>query len=124
MALPASLPKLFYVHLFHLIIVGAFLLYIGIVKTNMPPFMYKVIFAVGILIVLLHGYKAIVKYGTPKSYLWVNLFHIFIVAPVLLMIGWYGAKTPSYYFQFDLMLAFAAIGYHGYFIVKELIPLM
>jgi hypothetical protein len=113
--------ELFYVHLFHILIVGAFLLYIGIVKTNMPQFMYKVILATGILIVLLHGYKAILKYGQPKSYLWVNLFHIFIVAPVLLIIGWNGVKTPYYYFQFDLMLAFAAIGYHGYFMIKELL---
>jgi hypothetical protein len=112
--------ELFYVHLFHILIVGAFLLYIGIVKTNMPAFMYKIIFATGILIFLVHGYKAILKYGQPKSYLWVNLLHIFIVAPVLLIIGWYGEKTPYYYFHFDLMLAFAAIGYHSYFMVKEL----
>uniref|UniRef100_A0A6C0F695 Uncharacterized protein n=1 Tax=viral metagenome TaxID=1070528 RepID=A0A6C0F695_9ZZZZ len=119
-----EIPKfslLFYVHLFHIFIIGAFLLYIGIAKTNMPQFMYKVIFIVGILIFLAHVYKAIIKYGQPKSYLWVNLFHIFVVAPVLLIIGWYGEKTPYYYFHFDLMLAFAAIGYHGFFLTKELL---
>lgn len=117
----AELTELFYVHLFHILIIGAFLLYIGIVKANMSPIMYKVIFAVGILILLVHGYKAIIKYGQPKSWLWVNLFHIFIVAPVLLIIGWNGVKTPYYYYQFDLMLAFSAIGYHGYFLTKELL---
>jgi len=117
----SKFTELFYIHLFHILIIGGFLLYIGIAKTNMPQFMYKVIFVLAILIILIHGYKAILKYGTAKSYLWVNLFHMFIVAPVLLMIGLYGSKTPYYYFHFDLMLAFAAIGYHGYFLVKELL---
>jgi len=83
--------------------------------------MYTVILITSILIIIAHGYFAITGYNNPKNVLWVNLFHIFIVAPVLLMIGLNGTKTPSYYFQFILMLGFAAIGYHGYYIVKEVI---
>lgn len=113
--------KLFYIHLIHLVVIGSFLLYVGIVKTNMPSFMYTVLFITSILIVIAHGYLAISLYNKPKSYLWVNLFHIFIVAPVLLMIGLNGVKTPRYYFQLILMLGFAAIGYHGYYLVKELV---
>ena len=113
--------KLFYIHLIHLVIIGSFLLYVGIAKTNMPSFMYTVVLVTSILIIGAHGYFAITGYNNPKNALWVNLFHIFIVAPVLLMIGLNGAKTPRYYFQFILMLGFAAIGYHGYYLVKELL---
>ena len=118
------LTKLFYIHLIHLTIIGAFLLYVGIVNTKMPSFMYTILLITGILIVLAHGYEAFTHYGKPNSYLWVNLLHIFIIAPVILMIGYNGVKTPSYYIQFMLMLGFAAIGYHGYYVVKELMPIM
>ena len=113
--------SLFYVHLIHLVIIGSFLLYVGIVKTNMPSFMYTVLLIISISIVVAHGYFAITGYNNPKNALWVNLFHIFIIAPVMFMIGLNGAKTPRYYFQFILMLGFAAIGYHGYYLVKEVI---
>jgi hypothetical protein len=47
---------------------------------------------------------------------WINYFHIFIVAPILIIIGLQKDKTPRYYFELLLMLAFAVIGYHSYYI--------
>lgn len=102
------------VHLFHIIFVGGLFLYIGIKQKNMPPFMYNVILATGIFILLYHGYKGVTKIINGKN-AWVNLFHILIVAPLLIYIGYNKQNTPRYFYEFILMLAFAAIGYHSYY---------
>jgi hypothetical protein len=103
-----------FVHLFHIIIVGGLFLYIGIKQKNMPLFMYNVILATGILILFYHGYKGISKIVKGKN-AWVNLFHILIVAPLLIYIGYNKQNTPKYCYEFIFMLAFAAIGYHAYY---------
>jgi hypothetical protein len=86
----------------------------------MPAFMYPTLLVIGILILVAHGYSVITKYGQKNSGLWVNLFHIIIVAPIILSIGIKGVQSPYYLFQFMIMLGFAAIGYHGYFMIKDL----
>ena len=113
--------KLFYIHLVHVILIGSLLLYVGIKGKTMPLFMYPTLLVIGISILAAHGYSAISTYGQKPSGLWVNLFHIFIVAPVILSIGIKGNQSPYYLFQFMIMLGFAAIGYHGYFMMRELI---
>ena len=112
--------KLFYIHLIHVIIIGSLLLYVGIKGKTMPSFMYPTLLVIGILILAAHGYSLISKYGQKNSSIWVNLFHIIIVAPVILSIGLKGNQSPYYLFQFMIMLGFAAIGYHGYYMIKEL----
>ena len=103
-----------FVHLFHIIFVGGLFLYIGIKQKNMPLFMYNVILALGIIILAYHGYKGFNKIMSGKN-AWVNLFHIIIVAPLLIYIGYNKKETPRYFYEFIFMLAFAAIGYHGYY---------
>jgi hypothetical protein len=79
--------------------------------------MYTVLLALSVIVFLYHGYKVYIKCKEGKSYL-INLFHMFIVAPVLLYIGVNGDKTSRFYFELLLMLGFAVIGYHGYYMIK------
>ena len=102
------------VHLFHILIIGGLFLYVGIMKTKMPSFMYNLLIFVGIFLILYHSYKIYVKYLQGVNP-WINYFHIFSVAPILIIIGLQKEKTPRYYFEFLLMLAFAVIGYHSYY---------
>ena len=104
-----------FVHLFHIIFVGGLFLYIGIKQKNMPSFMYNVILATGILILFYHFYKGYKKIIQGKN-AWVNLFHILIVAPLLIYSGYEKENTPRYIYELIFMLAFAAIGYHGYYL--------
>lgn len=108
-------PNLF-VHLFHILIVGSLFLYVGIVKTNIPNFMYYVLLVLGIIIMLYHGFKVYKKLKEGLNP-WVNYIHIFIVAPLLLYIGLNREKTQRLYFEILLMLGFSAIGYHGYYLL-------
>jgi hypothetical protein len=80
----------------------------------MPSFMYPIMMVLGVFIIIYHIYKA---YMDPK-FAWVNYIHIFIVGPLLLYIGFTKEKTNRKYYELILMLAFAAIGYHGYYLVK------
>ena len=57
---------------------------------------------------------------TGSSSLWVNLIHMFLVAPLLLWIGYHGKNTGRAAFEMLLMLAFTALGYNLYGLVLEL----
>ena len=105
------------VHLFHILIVGTLFLYVGTKKTSIPKMMFPILLGVGAIIILYHAYKLYNKIVKGKGY-WVNLIHIFLVVPLLLYIGYHGDKTARLYFELLLMLGFASIGYHGYYLVQ------
>jgi hypothetical protein len=50
---------------------------------------------------------------------WVNYIHIFLVGPLLIYIGHTGKHTERKYYEMLLMLGFASIGYHGYYLFAE-----
>ncbi len=103
------------VHLFHIIIVGGLFLYVGINREKISSGLFNVLFYLGLFIIVYHLYKA---YGYLKAGkgIWVNLIHILIVGPLLVYIGYNGDKTTRKFFEILLMLGFAAIGYHGYYL--------
>jgi len=106
-----------FIHLFHILFVGALFIYIGINRDSIPKILFKLLIILGILILLYHSYKTYLRLSKHLNP-WVNLFHIFIVAPLIIYIGINGDKTKRLYFELLLMLAFASIGYHGYYLVN------
>lgn len=104
-----------YVHLFHILLVGSLFLYVGIYKTLIPSVMYSLLLGLGLIIILYHCFKVYKRITMDKSY-WVNLIHIFMVGPLLIYIGYNKEKTARLYFELLLMVAFAAIGYHAYYL--------
>ena len=111
---------LVYVHLFHILLVGTFFFYLGIKKTNIPSYFFPFLLVLGAGIILYHSYKAYF-YSTKGINPWFNVIHILLVGPILMYIGYQKNKTPNYIFELILMLAFASIGYHGYYLYKEMI---
>ena len=104
------------VHLFHILIIGSLFLYVGIQRTNIPTFMFPLLLGLGVIVILYHIFKVYTYMKLGKGY-WVNLIHILLVGPVLVYIGYNGEKTQRLYFELLLMLGFAAIGYHGYYML-------
>ena len=104
------------VHLFHILIVGSLFLYVGIQRTHIPTFMFPLLLGLGVIVILYHIFKVYTYMKLGKGY-WVNLIHILLVGPVLVYIGYNGEKTQRLYFELLLMLGFAAIGYHGYYML-------
>lgn len=103
-----------FVKLFHIIFVGGFLSYVGLMRTDVNPIIYNILFWLAIFIFCYHLYKA-----TTKKNPWVNLIHILVIAPLIFYIGYNREKTPRFAFEILLMLAIAAIGYNGFYLIKE-----
>lgn len=114
--------KPLFVHLFHILFVGSLFLYVGIQRTNIPKFFYLILLGLAVVIFLYHGYKTYVKLSSGKNP-WINLIHMFTIAPILFIIGSNGEKTSRPYFEILLMLGLASIGYHGYYMATELFSL-
>lgn len=106
------------IHLFHIIIVGSLFLYVGIQQSNIPSFFYPLLLILGVFIIIYHGYKAFIKIKSGKNP-WANYIHIFLVGPLLIYIGYNNKTTKRFYYELLLMLGFAAIGYHGYYLLQE-----
>jgi len=107
-------PEIF-VHLFHILIVGTLFLYVGIKRDKIPVYMYPILLGLGIIIIFYHIYKTYNYIKADKPY-WVNLIHILLVGPILVYIGYNRENTKRKYFEILLMLGFASIGYHGYYL--------
>ena len=106
--------------LFHVGVVAPFLLYVGLVRGQVMPFIFTVLQILGILLLVYQGYKTLVKWKANSLTVWVNIFHVVVVAPLILYIGCMGYDTPRWAYEILLMLAFAAIGYHLYSIVSTI----
>lgn len=103
------------VHLFHIIIVGGLFLYVGINREKIYEGLFPALFYLGFIIILYHLYK-MYGYLQDGKVIWVNLIHVFIVGPLLVYIGYNGIKTTRKFFEILLMLGFASIGYHLYYL--------
>ena len=104
------------VHLFHILFVGVLFLYVGINGTKIPAFIFPFLKYLGIIIIIYHSYKAYLRLSNGKS-AWVNFIHMFLIGPLLLIIGIYGIDTSRKYFEMLLMAGMASIGYHGYYLL-------
>lgn len=106
-----------FVRLFHVFIVGGLFLYVGINREKIHKRLFDFLFYLGFAIIFYHLYK-IYGYWTSGKSIWVNLIHVFIVGPLLAYIGYEGQKTSRKFFEILLMLGFASIGYHSYYLLS------
>ena len=104
-----------FIGLFHVLVVSILFIYVGIMKTEIPAFMFSLLLGLGAILIPYHAYKAYVKKTG-----WINYIHIFLIGPLLMYIGYNGIATERKYFEILLMIGFAALGYHGYYTLKEI----
>ncbi len=93
------------IHIAHILVMGPLLLAIGV--GYILPSVY--VSGIGIAIVLYHVFKMM-----QKGVNWVNLFHTLAVGPALIA---YGSGAPRYVRELILMMGFAAIAYHVYYLL-------
>ena len=100
------------ISLLHVLLFGPLLIYIG---AGMPWFSIPsyIIVGLGAFIILFHAYMA---YGvfTAGRTPWISLIHVLLVGPALLA---YGLGGPGYVGELLIMLGFAAVGYHAYYLL-------
>jgi Na+-transporting methylmalonyl-CoA/oxaloacetate decarboxylase beta subunit len=107
-----------FIHLFHIFVVGALFLYVGIRQKKIPTLLFPVLLGLGVFIILYHAYKAYTKINSGKS-AWINYIHLFFVGPLLIIIGYNGVETSRKYYELLLMAGFASIGYHSYYLLQK-----
>jgi hypothetical protein len=98
--------------IFHIICVVPLFLYVGFQRAATPEWLYNALYGIGLLILVFHGYKAIVRIYAKSGAAWINLFHAFLIAPLLLWVGFQGKKTGRPYYELMLIAGFGALGYH------------
>jgi len=106
-------------HLFHLLFVGPLFLYVGIERENIPETLFTGLGILGLIVLFYQSYKAYLKLKDGQS-AWINWIHILLVAPLLLIIGYLKKDTNRRYFEMLLLLGFAAIGYHGLYLIRDM----
>ena len=105
--------------IFHVAIVAPFFIYVGIQRASSPEWLFRLIFAIGVVVILFHSFRAYGKWRAGSSSLWVNIIHVVYVGPLMLWIGSQQKETPRAAFEMLLLLAFATGGYHLYNIVLQ-----
>lgn len=99
--------------LVHVFVLGPLLVAIGAGYANAYPI---AIAALGAFITMYHAWRGYSKYAAGVTP-WVNVIHALIVGPALFTKGWAAADAPRWINEVILMLGFAAIGYHAYYLV-------
>ena len=104
-------------NIFHLLFVAPLLIYIGVQRASLPEWAFNSLLGLGIVVLMYQLYKSYIKYSTGALSLWVNLMQVLIIATLLIYIGAKGKNTPRPAFEMLLLTAFAAFGYHLYYLV-------
>ena len=107
----------FLIAVMHVVVIAPLLLFIGFNRAATPEWLYNVIFGLGILVLVYHGYRAITRILAASPLAWINLIHVFIVAPLLLWIGHYGKRTERPAYDMLLIAAFGALGFQLYRVI-------
>ena len=103
--------------LFHIFLVVPFLLYVALNRGNAPYWIYTAMLIIGIIVLVYHGYKAWVRIRIQSPSLWINLIHVFLVAPLLIYVGANEKNTPRPAYELLAISGFGALGYHLYNLV-------
>lgn len=106
--------------LFHILFVAPFFLYVAIVRGQLMPWIFSALLGLGLVIMVYHAYKTVIKWQAHSLSAWVNIIHVIAVAPLLIFIGASGYDTPRWAFEVLAMFGFAAAGYHLYNLVMEI----
>jgi hypothetical protein len=108
------------ISLAHILVIVPFFLYVAFQRAASPDWLYWLVFGTGLTVLMVHATKAAYRWIAGSTYIWVNLLHVLLFAPLLIYIGFYGKKTPRAAYELLAMAGFAALGYHIYSILLQL----
>ena len=111
-----------YTNALHTFLLGPLFLYVGMYREQVPDMVFNALGVLAIAILAYHCYRAYTKLKENTS-AWVNWIHIFLIAPLLLMLAYLKKDASRRYFEMINLLGFAAIGYHGSYLIRESILL-
>jgi hypothetical protein len=114
------MDKHFIIALFHIFLVVPLFLGVGFLKYNVPLWVYWLLLGLGLIILVYHGRMMLKRWMMNSSYLWVNMIHFFLIAPLLIYIGYKQKETLRFAYELLLISGFGALGYHLFSVVKTI----
>lgn len=113
-----QLDRHFTISLFHIFLVVPLLLFVGFQRASTPLWLYYALMGIATVVFLYHGARFLIRFKNKSSLAYINAIHIILVAPLLFYIGYHGKNTPRFAYELLLMLAFGALGYHIFSLVR------
>ncbi len=107
------------VSIIHVFIIVPFLLYCVSKGNSMSLYIKYALQLFGAYVILFHGYKILTNSFTFSVIRIINWFHLLIIGPLLLYIGYTAPNTGAKYYDYLGIIAYAALVYHGYYLVKS-----
>ncbi len=99
--------------IFHIFLVTALFLYIGIARKNIPNWFYYLLWILVVIILIYHIYR-IYTHGL-KTVFW-NYFHILLIVPLLAYVAYEKSNTKKLIYDLFVGLGAAAFGINLYYI--------
>ena len=109
------------VSIIHVFIIVPFLLYCVSKGNSMSLYIKYALQLFGAYVILFHGYKILTNPFTFSVIRIINWFHLLIIGPLLLYIGYTVPNTGAKYYDYLAIIAYAALIYHGYYLAKAYI---
>jgi hypothetical protein len=103
---------MFILSIVHIIFFAPPLLYIGLQRASTPLWVFQALLIAGLFILLFH-ISRLVGSGS-----YINAIHVFLIAPLLIAIGWKARNSPRALYEMLLMVTFALIGWHTLNLVR------
>jgi len=104
----------------HTFVIAPLLVYVGLYRQAVPDVVFTLLGILGFAVLAYHVYRAYVNLKENKS-AWINWIHIFLIAPLLLILGYLKKDASRRYFEMLLMLGFAAFGYHALYLIRDML---
>lgn len=106
-------------NLAHAFGIAPLFIYVGLSKEAVPEHVFTALGVLGLIVLAYHSYRAYEKLKENKS-AWINWIHIFLIAPLLLILGYLKKDASGRYFEMLLLLGFAAFGYHVLYLIRDI----
>jgi hypothetical protein len=107
------------ISIFHIFVIVPLFLYVAFIRGQIVSWVYQALLGLGIVVLLYHTFKVIVKWKAHAPSVWVNILHVLLVGPLMIYIGSQAYDTPRWAYEILAMTGFAALGYHMYSIIME-----
>lgn len=102
------------INFFHIFFVVPLFLFVAFSRDDTPSQIYTFLLYLGIFIIAFHAYKAVKRYMAGSPHLWVSIFHVLIIGPLVTWIGFKAKNTGRPVYEMLALAAFGALGYHIY----------
>lgn len=111
---PALYMKI--VNALHVFVLAPLFVYVGLKAEKTPDIIFMVFLIVGIVVALYHSYRIFVTYQSVGlvPYIYINLVHILLVAPLLVYVGMKKVKTEKIIYKALIVFAVTMVLSNGY----------